>query len=174
MVDAVRPVPVLAAGGIATGRGLVAALSLGAQGPSLGSRFVATREAFVATEYKERIVKARVEDALYCELFEGGWPAPHRVLRNKAVVEWEAAGRPASGQRPGEGTIVGTVVRSDAPVPAPRYGASMPTAADTGDLEYFPLYFGESCTLVNDIKPAGDVVREIVAEAEGVLRSRAG
>ena len=111
MVDAVRPVPVLAAGGIATGRGLVAALSLGAQGASLGTRFVATSEAFVTAEYKERIVKAQAEETVYCELFDGGWPAPHRVLRNKAVAEWEAAGRPASGQRPGEGTIVGTVVR---------------------------------------------------------------
>ena len=174
VVDAVWPVPVLAAGGIATGRGLVAALTLGAQGASLGTRFLATREAFVTAEYKERVVNARAEDTVYCELFDGGWPAPHRVLRNKAVAEWEAAGRPASGQRPGEGTIVGTVVRSDAPVPAPRYGASMPSAGDTADLEYFPLYCGESCTLVNDIKPAGDVVREIVAEAEGILQSRGG
>jgi NAD(P)H-dependent flavin oxidoreductase YrpB (nitropropane dioxygenase family) len=59
-----RPVPVLAAGGIATGRGLVAALSLGAQGASLGTRFLATREAFVAIEYKERVIKARAEETV--------------------------------------------------------------------------------------------------------------
>ena len=65
-------------------------------------------------------------------------------------------------------------MRGNAAVPAPRYGASMPTAGDTGDLEYFPLYCGESHTLVNDIKPADDVLREIVAEAEGVRQSRRG
>jgi nitronate monooxygenase len=117
VVDAVRRVPVLAAGGIATGRGLVAALSLGAQGASLGTRFLAAREPFVATEYKERIVKARAEDTVYCELFDGGRPAPHRVIRNKAVAEWETSERPAPGggddrrdsgtrQRPGAGAAV--------------------------------------------------------------------
>jgi len=59
VVAAVRPVPVIASGGIATGRGLVAALSLGAQGISVGTRFLASEEAFIPPEYKERILRSR-------------------------------------------------------------------------------------------------------------------
>ena len=80
----------------------------------MGTRFVASEEAFVLREYKERVVRSRAEDTVYCQLFDIGWPdAPHRVLRNKAVAEWEAAGRPPSGQRPGEGTVFGTITRPE-------------------------------------------------------------
>ena len=55
-------------------------------------------------------MRSSAEDTVYTTLFDLGWPeAPHRVLRNTALAQWEAAGRPARGQRPGEGTIVGTV-----------------------------------------------------------------
>ena len=107
VVEAVAPVPVLAAGGIATGRGVVAALSLGAQAVSMGTRFLCSTEACVTHAYQERIVRSTAADTVYTTLFDRGWPeAPHRVLRNTAFQEWEAAGCPASGQRPGEGTIV--------------------------------------------------------------------
>jgi len=114
VVDAVTPIPVLASGGVADGRGLVAALSLGAQGVSMGTRFVASEEAFVPRLYKERIVSGVAEDTVYVEdLFNVGWEeAPHRVLRNAIVREWEAAGRPPIGQRPGEGTTVGSRTRA--------------------------------------------------------------
>jgi nitronate monooxygenase len=89
---------VLASGGIATGRGVAAALMLGAQGVSMGTRFVATDEAFASAEYKRRIVSAQAEDTVYLNLFDGGFPpyAPHRVLRNKAVIEWQAGPRHAA------------------------------------------------------------------------------
>jgi len=172
IVAAVNPVPVLASGGIATGRGLAAVLMLGGQGVSMGTRFVATYEAFAAQEYKDRIVSARAEDTVYLDLFDGGFPpnAPHRVLRNKIVAEWEAAGRPRVGNRPGEGTVVGTVNRRGATLKVARYYSAMATPEYTGDLEYAPLWCGESCTHVNDIKPAADVVHEIVSDAEEALR----
>src|SRR5262249_50203670 len=95
-VETVSPGPVVAPGGRANGRGIVAALSLGAQAVSMGTRFLASTEAFVPPGYKDRIVKSRAEDTIYTQLFDIGWPgAPHRVLRNKAVMEWDAAGRPA-------------------------------------------------------------------------------
>jgi nitronate monooxygenase/enoyl-[acyl-carrier protein] reductase II len=110
VVEAVRPVPVIASGGIADGRGLVAALGLGAQAVSIGTRFLACEEAHVPREYKERVVRSTAEDTVYTSLFDVGWPdAPHRVLRNKAIAEWEAAGRPPTGKRPGEGTVIGTM-----------------------------------------------------------------
>jgi len=172
IVDAVKPVPVLASGGIATGRGVAATLMLGGQGISIGTRFVATDEAFASQDYKNRIVRARAEDTVYLDLFDGGFApnAPHRVIRNKIVTEWELAGRPPIGKRPGEGTIVGTVNRRGGTLQVSRYYSSMVTPEYTGDLEYAPLWCGESCTLVNDIKPAADVVRDIVNEAAEVLR----
>lgn len=171
VVEAVHPVPVVAAGGIANGRGLVAALSLGAQGVSMGTRFVASEEAFVPQEYKERLVNSTAEDTVYSGLFDIGWPdAPHRTLRNRTVSEWEAAGRPPSGRRPGEGTIIGTTVRPDGTTAdVLRYASFMVTPQFKGDLDYVPLWAGESCSQIKDIKPAAQIVREIMREAEEVV-----
>src|SRR5215510_7590811 len=92
VIEAVKPVPVIAAGGIANGKGLVAALCLGAQAVSMGTRFLASEEAVASRAYKARVVQSTAEDTVYTGLFDVGWPAaPHRVLRNKAVAEWEAA-----------------------------------------------------------------------------------
>ncbi|MGH7961225.1 MAG: NAD(P)H-dependent flavin oxidoreductase [Candidatus Binatia bacterium] len=170
VVEAVKPVPVIAAGGIATGGGIMAALSLGAQAVSMGTRFVASEEILVTREYKERIVNGKAEDTMYTLLFDIGWPdAAHRVLRNKATEEWEAAGCPASGHRPGEGSIVGTMPMAGTTVEAPKYGIFPPMPGFQGDMEYTALYAGESCSLVNDIKPAAQIVRDLVREAEEVM-----
>jgi NAD(P)H-dependent flavin oxidoreductase YrpB (nitropropane dioxygenase family) len=171
VVEAVKPLPVIAAGGIANGRGVVAALSLGAQAVSMGTRFVASEEAQVIREYKERIVKSTAEDTVYTLLFDIGWPdAAHRVLRNKAYNEWEAAGRPTTGKRPGEGSIAGTMPLAGTTIEVPKYGIFPPMPGFTGDMEQIALYAGESCRLINDIKPAGQLVRDIVREAEEVMK----
>jgi nitronate monooxygenase len=170
VVEAVKPVPVLAAGGIATGRGVVAALSLGAQAVSMGTRFLCSAEAAATPAYKERIVRSTAEDTVYTTLFDLGWPdAPHRVLRNTAFTEWEAAGCPASGQRPGEGTIVGTVSVAGTTLEVPKYGAMLPLSGFSGDMEAIALYAGESCSVVHDIKPAAQIVQDMVREAEEVI-----
>src|SRR5215510_12152722 len=175
VIEAVKPVPVIAAGGIATGRGVIAALSLGAQAVSMGTRFLCSEEARVIQAYKERVVKSKAEDTVYTYLFDVGWPdAAHRVLRNKAADEWEAAGRPASGQRPGEGNIIGTTLMIDTALEVPRYGVFPPMTGFTGDIEYAALYAGESCNLVNDIKPAAQIVRDVVREAEEVMERMKG
>jgi NAD(P)H-dependent flavin oxidoreductase YrpB (nitropropane dioxygenase family) len=169
--QAVAPLPVIAAGGIATGRGLAAALGLGADAVSMGTRFVASEESRASAEYKQRVVRARAEDTVHTMLFDIGWPdAAHRVIRNKAVDEWEAAGRPPSGQRPGEGTIVGRMPFEGQMIEVPRYFIGGPATGFEGDLDYTVLYAGESCSLVKDIKPAAAIVREVVTEAEAVLR----
>jgi nitronate monooxygenase len=171
MVEAVKPVPVIAAGGIATGRGIVEALSLGAQGVYLGTRFLCSEEAFAAPGYKERVVQSTAKDTVYTQLFDVGWPdAPHRVLRNKAVTEWEAAGCPPPGQRPGEGSIIGTVPKAGTTVELVKYTpSSYPTPGFQGNMEYTVLYAGESCGLVHDIKPAAQIVHDLVHEAEAVI-----
>ncbi|MDB5443017.1 MAG: 2-nitropropane dioxygenase, partial [Phenylobacterium sp.] len=98
VVDAIAPVPVLAAGGITDGRGLAAALALGAAGAWIGTRFLATPEAAIHPRYRARLIEARETETVHTTLFDVGWPdAPHRVLRNATVDAWEAAGRPATG-----------------------------------------------------------------------------
>src|SRR5262245_7821144 len=136
VVQAVAPLPVVAAGGIANGRGLVAALGLGAQAALMGTRFVASEESRAASEYKQRVVRARAEDTVHTKLFDIGWPdATHRVLRNRAIDEWESAGRPPSGQRPGEGTIVGRMPLGGAMTDVPRYFVANPMIGFEGDME---------------------------------------
>jgi nitronate monooxygenase len=119
-VDAVAPLPVAASGGIADGRGVSAALCLGAQAVSLGTRFLCSDESRAA--YKERVVAASGKDTYYTKLFDIEWPdAAHRVLRNRIVDEWEAAGSPVSGQRPGEGEISGRMPIGGETIELPRY-----------------------------------------------------
>ena len=171
VVDAVTPLPVIASGGIANGRGLVAALSLGAEAVSLGTRFLCSEEAFAAPEYKQRILRSTAEDTVYTSLFDIGWDAPHRVLRNLTVDEWERAGRPARGGRPGEGAAIGTAPRGNATAELLKYAAnSYPTPGFTGDIENAVLYAGESCTLIHDVKPGAQIVRDLVEEAGAIIR----
>jgi nitronate monooxygenase/enoyl-[acyl-carrier protein] reductase II len=172
VVAAVQPVPVIAAGGIANGRGMVAALSLGAQAVSMGTRFLASEETQAVRAYKERVVQSRAEDTVYTSLFDVGWPdAAHRVLRNKILAEWEAAGRPASGQRPGEGSVIGTLPVAGTMVEMVKYTVFPPLTGFIGDIDNTALYAGESCGLVHDIKPAAQIVRDVVREAEEVIEA---
>lgn len=170
-VDAIGPVPVLASGGIGDGAGVARALRAGAQAVSLGTRFVASDEAWLHPAYKRRIVESTAEDTVYNELYDIWWPnAPHRTLRNKTFEEWDAAGRPPSGQRPGEGTSIGRRTLSTGEVAEwPRYAVATAPPDFDGDIEYAPLWAGESCTVVNDIKPAGEIVRDLVRDAEAAL-----
>ena len=170
VVEAVRPLPVLASGGIGDGEGVARALGLGAQGVSLGTRFVASEEAFVHPDYKRRIVESGAEDTVYGGLFDVGWPdAPHRVLRNRVVAEWEEAGSPQPGSRPGEGTTIGTSRRPWGDHEWRRYASGMLTPDFGGDPEYAPMWAGESCGLVNSIQPAADIVRDLGRDAEALL-----
>jgi nitronate monooxygenase len=167
-VARVAPLPVLASGGIGDGAGLAQAFRLGAAGVSLGTRFVASDEANVHIDYKRRIVAATAADTVYTpDLYDVYWPdAPHRTLRNKTYEEWEAAGRPPSGSRPGEGKSIGRKgFFTGSAIEWPRYAVGMATSDFDGDVEYAPLWAGESCSVVNDIKPAGKIVADLIREA---------
>ena len=171
-IEAIDPVPVLASGGIGDGAGVARALRAGAQGVSLGTRFVASDEAWLHPAYKLRIVQSTAKDTVLIELYDVWWPgAPHRTLRNKTFAEWDAAGRPPTGKRPGEGTSIGKrTVFSGEVADWPRYAIGSAPPDFDGDIEYAPLWAGESCTVVNDIKPAGEIVRDLVSDAEAALR----
>ncbi|NHN60899.1 MULTISPECIES: nitronate monooxygenase family protein [Halorussus] len=166
VVDAVD-VPVVSAGGIADGRGVAAALTLGADAAWLGTRFLATAEARVHDRYRERVVDAAETDTYYGTLFDEGWPdAPHRVLRNATVDDWEAAGGPPRGERPGEGEVVAEGPDGD---PVERYEDSLALPGTTGDVEALPLYAGQSAGLAEEVVSAEDLTAELAAETRAAL-----
>lgn len=172
--DAIGPnVPLLASGGFADGRGLAAALALGADGAVFGTRFLASRESRAHAIYKQRVIDAQAEDTFYTELFDVGWPnAPHRVIRTELVEEWERAGRPETGKRPGEGQTIGAYKGTGLDVPLVKYSVMTPTDYIEGNVEQLPFYAGMSVNLVNDIMPAAGIVQKIASEAREVITGR--
>jgi len=172
VVDAVHPRPVLAAGGIADGRGLAAALALGAAGVMMGTRFLASEEARVHPGYRDAVLRASETDTVYGRLFDIGWPdAPHRTLRNTTVAAWEEAGRPAAGSRPGEGEVVASGPDGS---PVPRYSNVIPLPETTGSVEALALYMGQSAGLVTRVQPAAEIVEDVRREAEEALQRLSG
>jgi NAD(P)H-dependent flavin oxidoreductase YrpB (nitropropane dioxygenase family) len=157
VVKAVSPLPVLAAGGIADGAGLAAALALGAQGVLLGTRFYATRECPAPDDWKQAIVASDGHDTIVTSVPDSltgrDWPgAWSRVVRTRFIEEW--LGRePEARRRRAE------------------LWASLERAEAEGRLDYRITHLGQCAGLIDAILPAGDVVRQIVAEAEDVLRT---
>jgi nitronate monooxygenase len=98
------------------------------------------------------------------DLFNLGWEnAPHRALRNSTRERWEAAGSPRPGERPGEGETVAS--RADGS-PIVRYSSSMPVESISGDIEALSMWAGQGIGLADRVQPAGEIVRELVDEAE--------
>ena len=150
MVDAVR-VPVVASGGIADGRGLVAALALGAQGVLLGTRFVATRESSAASFFKQAILDGKANDTRVTDVFTG---LHARGIDNRFIDEYEASGAPVLP-----------------PLAQRNLAQDVYAAARAkGDREHFPMLAGQSLGMIRDLPGAADVVRSIIEEAERVLR----
>ena len=158
VVDAVAPVPVLAAGGIADGRGLAAALALGADGALLGTRFLASTESPLHPHFKQAIVDTHAEDTVLSDIpdLAAGlvWPgAMSRSKRNRFIERW--AGREwALRQHQAEAL------------------ADVQAARKVGDIDNAPLSMGQDCGLIHDIAPAGEIVARIVREAEAILKEK--
>lgn len=163
IVDAVAPLPVLAAGGIADRRGVAAAMALGAAGVWVGTRFLAATEANIHDDYQARVIASSGEDTLYSEVFDVGWPnAPLRTLKNTTTRLWEEAGRPLPPNRPGEGEMVAR--RRDGSE-IPRYSFGSPTREVADGAEAMALYAGEAVGLVSRTCRAASIVDEL---AEGL------
>ena len=160
----VANVPVLAAGGLADGRQIASALASGADGVMLGTRFVATQESRAHPLYKEALVRASSRDAVLTTCFEGGWPyAPHRVLRNSTLIDWESAGCPPVGRRPGEGQVVAT---SPAGKIVDRYDDTPPAFDMQGDVLSCCLYSGLGCDSISDIPPVSELLPRLWSETQ--------
>ncbi|MEV6304957.1 nitronate monooxygenase [Actinoplanes sp. NPDC051861] len=162
VVDAVAPALVLAAGGIADGRGLAAALMLGADGAWIGTRLVATDESGAAEGYKERLVTAAATETVRTSLFGPEMPDfnPMRVLRNRATEE-----TPAGTGRP----VIGRTSLGGQDVEITRFSNLVPMRATTGDLDEMPLLAGQGVGLVDAVKSAASVIADITAQASEML-----
>lgn len=172
VVDALAPVSVIASGGIADGRGLVAALALGAEAVWVGTRMVASQEAYAHAEYKQCIVAASALDTTRTTLFGPEWPGqPIRVIRNRIVNEWsgrevEAAANSEAGQ------VIGQTVLGGQAVPMPKFSALLPTPETTGDFEEMCLIAGESAGLIHEVRPANEIIAMMMNEAKQIIEQR--
>ncbi len=168
IVDAIGTVPVVAAGGIADGRGLAAALMLGASAVWVGTRFLAAVEANVHPDYLSHLLASTENDtAHFDDLYDIGWPdAPHRALKNSTSQMWVDAGRPKLGQRPGEGDVLASSTKGGDVL---RYQSKSPSADLTGNVEAISMWAGQGVSMVKEVQPACDIVRDIVDEAKVAL-----
>ena len=172
IVDAINPVPVAAAGGIADARGVVAALALGAEGVVLGTRFLATPESEAHPRYKERVLAANEEETTYTTLFGMGWSnAPHRVLTTAFVSEWLSEETRGQEARPDE-PLVGETKIGGQPVPLQRFMGPPPSIHASGDIDSMALYAGQSVGMVNELKPAAQIMQELVEGANHLIKDR--
>ncbi|GCE30425.1 2-nitropropane dioxygenase [Dictyobacter alpinus] len=172
VVDAIAPIPVIAAGGIADGRGVVAALALGAEAVWVGTRMVASQEAYANEEYKKRIVAAEGADTVRTTIFGPEWPhQPMRVIRNRVVEEW-AGQETRVVYDPNPTTFIGQTRIGGQEVPLPKFSALLPTPDTTGDWEEMCFTAGECSGLINEVKPAADIVHEMMEEARQIIRYR--
>ncbi|HYL73585.1 MAG TPA: nitronate monooxygenase [Bryobacteraceae bacterium] len=169
VVDAIAPTPVIAAGGIADARGVVSALALGAQGVAMGTRFLATPEANAHAAYKQRVLESTEEDTVRTTLFGYAWPnAPHRTLRTKFVDQWLSQEARGSEQRRDE-PVVGETTLGGHRQEVRRFMCFPPGVDTTGDIESMSLLAGQGVGLVNEIKPAGQIVNELVESVSRII-----
>jgi nitronate monooxygenase len=162
VVDAVAPVPVIAAGGIGDARGVAAVLALGAEAAWVGTRFLLAQEMPIHEDYRRRLFDATETDAQwYPDLYDVGWPdSPHRALRNSTAAMWEAAGRPPLGSRPGEGDVLAHFASGE---PIVRYEPAPPMVGTTGEIEALSMWAGQSVALAKERQPSAEIVAELVS-----------
>jgi enoyl-[acyl-carrier protein] reductase II len=160
IADALGPVPVLAAGGVADGRGLAAALVLGAAGANVGTRFLASDEASATPAWKERVVGARAEDCVRFETWSAimpptsGYVVVPRVISTAFVEEWQGRSDEAGEQ-------------------ADELRAQIMGSVREGRAEALTPFTGQTAGLIGDVLPAGEIVRRMAADACDALRGAA-
>lgn len=159
-ISAESPVPVVASGGIASGRALVSALALGAQGASIGTGFLATHEANAHIHHKQRVRRAGADETVYTTRFKRNWhePAPVRVLSNATLAGKYEGSAPDTviGHQDGQEVFV--------------YSTDSPLADATGEVDDMALYCGQSCGQFSTILSARERIDTIIGEAADILR----
>jgi NAD(P)H-dependent flavin oxidoreductase YrpB (nitropropane dioxygenase family) len=150
-------VPVVAAGGIGSGRTMAAALAAGAAAVRIGTRFAAAQEADSHPLYVQHLIDARARDTVMTKAFHVMWPdTPHRVLRSSV-----------EGATSFQGDVTGELVLRNHRLPLQRWAVPNPTRLTTGHIEAMPMYAGESVSAVRSSQPAAAIVSEL---ADGAVR----
>jgi NAD(P)H-dependent flavin oxidoreductase YrpB (nitropropane dioxygenase family) len=153
LLDEIRDsldVPIVAAGGIGTGRAMAAALIAGADAVRVGTRFMAATESNAHPAYVEALIRSSADDTTITTAFGEGWPdAPHRVLKS-AIAAGKALGK------------------------AQVWTPDWPSSDFVGPVEAQALYAGESVGAVRSREPASTIVAELVTEARRLLTSSRG
>jgi enoyl-[acyl-carrier protein] reductase II len=165
VVDIAGTIPVVAAGGIADGRGLAAALALGAQGVSMGTRFLASAEFAGSDDWKKMILDAGPEDTVQTDALDPimppytmakPWNAKGRMLRTPFLAQWEGRSNELAAR-------------------AEQLGPELIDAIRIGNGHEYTPFAGQSVGLIEDILPAAQIVRRTVAQAHSALaRARDG
>jgi NAD(P)H-dependent flavin oxidoreductase YrpB (nitropropane dioxygenase family) len=161
VLDAVE-VPVVAAGGIATARGVAACLAAGAAAVRVGTRLLATEESGAHPRYQAALVAAEADDAVLTDAFSVMWPPgpePHRTLRS-ALEAAEAL----------EAEVVGETRMGSHTLPVPRFGVPCPNRETTGEVAAMVHYAGQGVGATARIAPAAQVIEELATGAERLLR----
>jgi NAD(P)H-dependent flavin oxidoreductase YrpB (nitropropane dioxygenase family) len=155
--------PVVASGGIGTGRAMAAALVAGADGVRVGTRFLGAAESGAHPAYVAALIAAGAQDTVYTEAFWVNWPgAPHRVLQSciKAAEGFQ-------------GDVVGERDSLDGTrVPIQRFASATADRTTTGAIEAMPLWAGESVGAVKRVRPAREIVEELLRDAATLMQRR--
>jgi nitronate monooxygenase len=158
-------IPIVASGGIADGRGLVAALALGADGVQCGTAFLASTESFAHDYHKQRITAAKAGETVHTDLFAINWPpnSPVRVLRNSVTDE----AKTLWGHHPD--TLPRVVIGDEEGRPLYKFGTDSPLRSTKGDLEQMALYAGEGAALVSAMRPAAEIIAMMMQDAQRTI-----
>jgi NAD(P)H-dependent flavin oxidoreductase YrpB (nitropropane dioxygenase family) len=175
IIQAVQPMMVLAAGGIADGEGVFRALVGGAEGVWVGTRLVASTEADASAQYKARIIAAQEGATVTTTMFGPEYPnRPYRVLRNRVVDEF--AGRENSIFDPvpppaiiGKTLLFPLTFRQ--PYEMPKFSAIVPTPDTVGDFEEMGMPAGDGAALIKTIMPAAQIVATMMHDARRLFES---
>lgn len=172
VLEVVASTPMLAAGGITTGRQIAAALALGADGVWIGTRFVASEEAFAHPQYKQRLLEAACTETRLTSIFGPDMPHfnPMRVLDIGPAREF--AGREATAPRDLKGQpLIGTAKMADRQIPLHRFTSFVPTPDTSGQIDQMPLLAGQGVGLVHEVQPVARIIDDMMKEATSALSS---
>jgi nitronate monooxygenase len=169
VLEEAKQKPVIASGGIGNGAAIRKTLLAGASAAMLGTRFVVTVESNGHPAYKQAILASHAQDTALTVCFQDGWPATHRALRNRTFTQWDAAGCPPPGRRPGEGEVVAAEPDGRKVL---RYDYRSPYQGMEGTVTECAMYAGLSVDYVKDLPKAGELVERLWQECEGTQPPR--
>ncbi len=170
LVDALDGAMILAAGGVSDGRGVAAALALGADGVWVGTRLVASEEAYVHPEHLRRLIAAEGKDTVLSAIFGPEWPHfnPMRLIENRVVREFNHRLDEVPLERH-DLEVIGQTTDRGQEMELRKFNVVLPTPEMEADWEEIPFLAGQGVSAVKEVLPAGRIVKNMMAEAEAIV-----